>query len=377
MVIALKTRTMPADDAVAQSLAALAWLDVIGRERVYFKYCSTFDSTADGNIGPVADALLDALGATTTVVCPASPEHGRTMYQGHLFVGDQLLNESSMRAPPAHADDRPATSPRVLQRQTDGTGRARCRSTVVQHGRRRGRAPARGAHRRRHTSRRRRRESATTDLDTIAAGHVAVPAAHRRRGPRGRPGHGRSAGGPRPRLIGPSALPTGPAVVLAGSCSAATLEQVAAGSSRRCRRYRLDPVATPDPAGCSDRAAAWLREHLDDGPVLIYSSARPRSRAEARAAMGPDTAEHPRADPGSARSPRPSTRARPASWSPAARPPAPSSRPLASPSVVVDSTRPTAACRGAWPPTTRSRCCSSPATSGAPTCSSGPSRRRA
>lgn len=100
MVISLKSRSCPAEQAVAQSLAALAWLQQQGCQRFYFKYCSTFDSTAQGNIGPVTDALMKALGETQTVICPALPVNGRTVYQGHLFVGDQLLSESGMRHHP-------------------------------------------------------------------------------------------------------------------------------------------------------------------------------------------------------------------------------------------------------------------------------------
>lgn len=100
MVISLKSRSCPAEQAVAQSLAALAWLQQQGCQRFYFKYCSTFDSTAQGNIGPVTDALLKALGETQTVICPALPVNGRTVYQGHLFVGEQLLSESGMRHHP-------------------------------------------------------------------------------------------------------------------------------------------------------------------------------------------------------------------------------------------------------------------------------------
>src|SRR5258708_7021382 len=96
VVIALKSRTAPVNQAVDQSLAAAAWLRRGGCTRFFFKYCSTFDSTDRGNIGPVADALLDALDSDFTIACPAFPKNGRTVYQGHLFVGDQLLSESSM-----------------------------------------------------------------------------------------------------------------------------------------------------------------------------------------------------------------------------------------------------------------------------------------
>ena len=99
-VVALKTRSIPKADAVRQSLEALRTLRTAGCEQFYFKYCSTFDSTKVGNIGPVAEALLHELGAKKAVVCPAFPANGRTVYQGHLFVGDRLLAESSMRDHP-------------------------------------------------------------------------------------------------------------------------------------------------------------------------------------------------------------------------------------------------------------------------------------
>lgn len=100
VVISLKTRSCPAEMAVSQSLAALRWLQARGCQQFYFKYCSTFDSTAQGNIGPVLDALLAELGETRTVISPALPVNGRTVYQGYLFVGEQLLNESGMRHHP-------------------------------------------------------------------------------------------------------------------------------------------------------------------------------------------------------------------------------------------------------------------------------------
>jgi len=104
IVVALKTRTIPRDEAIAQSLAALEWLRAQGAEQIYFKYCSTFDSTPQGNIGPVTEALMGALadraGADFTIATPAFPDNGRTVYNGYLFVGDVLLSESGMRNHP-------------------------------------------------------------------------------------------------------------------------------------------------------------------------------------------------------------------------------------------------------------------------------------
>src|SRR3954469_22888623 len=119
IIIALKSRSIPAADAVRLSLDALDYLKRGGAHQFYFKYCSTFDSTDAGNIGPVADALLAALGESFTIACPAFPTNKRTIYHGHLFVGDQLLSESSMRDHPLN----PMTDSslvRVLQRQTQG-----------------------------------------------------------------------------------------------------------------------------------------------------------------------------------------------------------------------------------------------------------------
>ena len=100
VVVALKSRTAAAPDAVTQSLAALAWLRGAGCRQFFFKYCSTFDSTPEGNIGPVTEALMQALNTDFSIACPAFPENGRTLFKGHLFVGDRLLNESGMQHHP-------------------------------------------------------------------------------------------------------------------------------------------------------------------------------------------------------------------------------------------------------------------------------------
>src|SRR3954451_12783127 len=119
IVVALKSRTARVEEAVSQSRDALAWLRELGARRFFFKICSTFDSTPTGNIGPVADAFLDELGAGFALVTPAYPANRRTVYQGHLFVGDRLLSESSMARHPLT----PMTESdlvRVLGRQTRG-----------------------------------------------------------------------------------------------------------------------------------------------------------------------------------------------------------------------------------------------------------------
>ena len=118
VVVALKSRTIPAPEAVERSLEALRWLRAAGARQAFFKYCSTFDSTAEGNIGPVADALLAALGADFAIACPAFPETGRTLFKGHLFVGDVPLNECGMQDHPL-TPMTDANLVRVLQAQTE------------------------------------------------------------------------------------------------------------------------------------------------------------------------------------------------------------------------------------------------------------------
>lgn len=118
-VVSLKSRSCPKEEAVRDSLAALHWLQAQGCEQIYFKYCSTFDSTEKGNIGPVTDALMHALGASQTVLCPALPVNGRTVYKGYLFVKDQLIQESGMRNHPV-TPMRDSKLSRVMESQSEG-----------------------------------------------------------------------------------------------------------------------------------------------------------------------------------------------------------------------------------------------------------------
>src|SRR5919202_3926946 len=117
VIVALKSRTAPVAEAVAESLAACEALLAAGAKQIFFKYCPTFDSTDEGNIGPVADALVRRLDCGFALANPAFPTNGRTVFQGHLFVGDKLLNESGMEnhplTPMTDADIR-----RWLRRQT-------------------------------------------------------------------------------------------------------------------------------------------------------------------------------------------------------------------------------------------------------------------
>jgi 3-dehydrotetronate 4-kinase len=296
VVVALKSRNLPPAEAVAVSLAAQRWLREQGVGQLYFKYCSTFDSTDDGNIGPVTDALLEAAGSRFTVVCPASPEHGRTVHQGHLFVGDRLLSESSMR----HHPLTPMTDPdlvRVLSRQTPHPV-ALVPSQVVRQGP--AAVTAAFARLRGHGARFAVTDAITDDdLATIAtavrdlpvvtgaAGLVRLLAAaqagarsnHRAR--RGAPRRGSVADREtRDERLSTTPLPGGTVLILAGSSSAATLEQVAR-ARERFPAYRLDPAATPDPGDLRAEAVDWLGRHLEGGTVLVYASAAPADRDRA------------------------------------------------------------------------------------------------
>lgn len=287
VVVALKTRSIPAAEAVAQSRSVAAWLRERGVRTVYSKYCSTFDSTDEGNIGPVTDALLDAAGGELTVLCPTTPEHGRTVYQGHLFVGSTLLSESPLASHPLN----PMTDPdlvRVMGRQTPHRVGLVPLDVV-----RRGPGAVRAALEAHRTGGVRHVVVDATEDDDLAV--VAEAAADlpvltgaaglaRALGARLRPGAAATDPVARP------ALPPGPAIVLAGSCSAATLEQVARARAVM-PAHRLDPAAVPDRDDLLAAASSWLDRHMADGPVLIYSSAGPEERAAATAAMGPGTAQ--------------------------------------------------------------------------------------
>ena len=119
VVISLKSRSCPSDEAISLSLNALSWCQVRGAKKIFFKYCSTFDSTEQGNIGPVTDSLMQAMGESLTVVCPALPVNGRSVHKGYLFVGDVLLNESGMQDHPI-TPMQDANLVRLMDRQSQG-----------------------------------------------------------------------------------------------------------------------------------------------------------------------------------------------------------------------------------------------------------------
>ena len=282
VVIALKSRTCPVEDAVRDSLSALAYLREADVRQVYFKYCSTFDSTPDGNIGPVADALLDALGADFTVVCPAFPANGRTIYKGYLFAGDVPLNESGMRDHPL-TPMTDANLVRVMQRQT--------RRKVDLVGYNTVRAGPEAIRARIDALRRDGVAYAVidvlTDEDLLALGAaceklalvtagsgLALGLAPNFKG-RSSPSAGRVA----------EALPPtgGKRAVIAGSCSAATRRQVALMRERH-PSYRVLPADLARGDDVVRRVLDWARSQAD--PILVYATADPEEVREAQVAYG-------------------------------------------------------------------------------------------
>ena len=272
LVVALKSRTNPAEEAVRWSLAALEWLRARDAQRIYFKYCSTFDSTPRGNIGPVADALLARLGARFTVATPAYPRNRRTVYLGHLFVGDVPLAESGMRDHPL-TPMRDSSLVRVLQAQTAGQV-ALVPHAIVDAGAgaiRQALAQLEGAGSRYAIL------DALRDEHLVAAGEACKDLAL------ATGGAGLAMGLARALSRGAAkkaALPAveGPAVILAGSCSEATRAQVAA-ARERLPSYKLDAAAL-DPGA----ALAWAQPRLGAQPVMIYASAPPEEVQQSRAA---------------------------------------------------------------------------------------------
>lgn len=289
IVVALKSRTAPVAEAVAESLAAAEALLGAGARQLFFKYCSTFDSTDEGNIGPVADALLKRLGSGFALACPAFPANGRSIYQGHLFVGSRLLSESGMENHPLT----PMRDPdlvRVLGRQTDGAVGLVPFAVVEQ-----GAAAIRQAMTRlAEGGRRYAIVDAVTDAHLMAIGEAAAPHALITGGSgvaMGLPENFRRQG-LLPARSDAAALPTatGLCAVVAGSCSRATLAQI--GMARdHAPTLELDVLATPDAGALAAQALGWVEGKLSaERPVVIAASAPPEKVAALQARLGREAA---------------------------------------------------------------------------------------
>jgi uncharacterized protein YgbK (DUF1537 family) len=288
VVVALKSRTAPVRQAVDESLAALAWLRAAGCRQFFFKYCSTFDSTDKGNIGPVADALVAALGCGFALACPAFPANARSVYQGYLFVGGALLNESGMEHHPL-TPMTDANLVRVLSRQTDGTVGLVAYATVEQ-----GPMAIRQAMTAlKEQGRRYAIVDAVSDAHLLAIGEAAEHHALITGGSgvaMGLPANFVRAG-LLPQSGDAASLPAveGYAAVLAGSCSRATLAQL--GMARETIAVlELDPIAQPDTARMVATAQAWMADKLGAKPIVIAASAPPDKVATLQRMLGRDGA---------------------------------------------------------------------------------------
>lgn len=285
-IIALKCRTIPKNLAVDQVRSAYAWLSARGAKRLYWKYCSTFDSTEEGNIGPVAEALMAEMRVSQTIYCPAFPENGRNVFMGHLFVGEALLNESAMKDHPL-TPMRDSSLVRLLTPQVSGKVGLINRLTV-----------ARGV----EVLRARLMELAAEgiehvivdavandDLSIIAEATLDMPLIS----------GGSALAMPLPALLAHSGIidkssETSPEpqirngqIVLSGSCSAMTLKQVEHYRDR-VASYCLDPAVLAE-SGIAD-ALKWLQEYPVEMPKLIYASADPASVQAAQSKLGAERA---------------------------------------------------------------------------------------
>lgn len=286
LVIALKSRSIPAPAAVAASLEAAHWLRAAGASRFFFKYCSTFDSTDAGNIGPVLEALLSFTGAECTIACPAFPQAGRTVYSGHLFVNGALLSESPLRDHPLNPMRDPDLR-RVLGRQTglevglvsysdvDG-GPARVADALAREAKAGRRVSIVDALEDRHL---RTVGAALAHLDLLTGGSglaMGLPAAYR-------------DAGLVAQLTAPSermAAPAGREAILAGSCSAATREQISVAIAAGIPAWRINVDALANGLLRPESVVEWAERQDADRPVLIYSSADPREVGDLQAKIG-------------------------------------------------------------------------------------------
>lgn len=284
LVVAQKTRIAPAAQAEAQMRAAALALQALGARQLFFKYCATFDSTDAGNIGPCMDVLAELSGSRFTLCCPTFPEYARTVYQGHLFVGDRLVSESPKRLDPVT----PMRDPdlvRVLQRQT----RRRVGLLAQQHTRRGAAAIAERVEQLQSEGVDYAIADAATheDLAAIAAAAVAWPlmtggssvAAHypalwRARGWLG-------------AAQAPVALPpvAGPGVVLSGSCAEQTLHQLARFGERHPVLH-LDLARHADGDDQVQAAVDWACARMHAGPVALATSADPAAVAALQSRHG-------------------------------------------------------------------------------------------
>ncbi|MBC2834508.1 3-oxo-tetronate kinase [Paragemmobacter straminiformis] len=285
-IIALKCRTEPVAVAVNETRAALNWLRRAGAVRFFWKYCSTFDSTPDGNIGPVAEALIEELGVDQTIYCPAFPENGRSIFMGNLFVGEQPLAESPMKDHPL-TPMRDSNLMRLLAPQVKRPVGLANRHVVARGA---GALSARLEELRAHGVAHVVVDAVSNDDLTVIAtacqdmtlltGGSAVAMAL----PKLWADQGKVARGATAR----AGILDGPAVLLSGSCSAMTNRQVAAALAAGRPGFRLDPVCLADQG--AGAALDWLRSQDLARTPLIYATAEPQAVKDTQARLGRERA---------------------------------------------------------------------------------------
>lgn len=289
VVVSLKSRTIAPAEAVAQSLAACDWLRAQGAQQIYFKYCSTFDSTAQGNIGPVIDALMQRLETDFTIATPAFPDVGRTVFKGHLFVGDVLLNESGMQNHPLTPMKDPNLL-RVLQPQTTHRVGLIDYSVVAQG--------AQAVRSQIQTLRQQGVGIAIVDAVSNADLYRLAPALSDL--PLVTAGSGVAIGLPANFSIQPNSqaallpLASGSKAIVSGSCSRATNAQVADFLKKGGASFVVDPLRLIDGAqalqAIVQEALDWARPKLGEQPVLVYSTAAPESLQAVQSRLGVEQA---------------------------------------------------------------------------------------
>ena len=281
VVVSLKSRTIEPDDAVKQSLEALRWLQRHAAKQIYFKYCSTFDSTREGNIGPVIDALMAELETDFTVATPAFPDVGRTIYQGYLFVGDVLLNESGMQDHPL-TPMTDANLLRVLQPQT----KHRVGLVNYLHSGKSDEAIAERFHALRHQG------VAIAVVDALRNDDLIRLARAVKELPLVTAGSGLAIGLPANFGIEPNVQATelpkaeGKRAIISGSCSRATQGQVAHFIECGGKAIHVDVMALAQAPEQFELLKQQVMQACMEDTVLVYSTAAPQQLAQIQAKLG-------------------------------------------------------------------------------------------
>ena len=288
VIIALKTRTIPVEEAIEQSLQALNWLKNAGAKQFFFKYCSTFDSTDEGNIGPVIDALMEALETQFTIACPAFPETERTIFKGHLFVGDKLLSDSPMKDHPLT----PMTDSNLvstLSRQTSQkVGLVEYKDILA------GPSAIRKAF-----DQLQKEDVAIAVTDVLNDEHLyflgeavkdfklitggsgialGLPSQFKSRNNHQEETRAHSL----PKVLGKE-------IVLSGSCSEMTLAQVDE-FSKRYSTLKLNPIELAENNSALANSVDWVIQAKGEEPILVYASAPPDAVKQAQKKLGRDLA---------------------------------------------------------------------------------------